>query len=92
MRIDSVNKLEQIYRSQSLQKNVQKNKKNQKDCIQISSAGKDMQIAKKAVQAAPEVRVDKVEEIKRRIASGTYNVSCEEIAEKMANSYFDHLI
>jgi len=91
MRIDSVGKLEQIYKSQSLQKNVQNVQKKQKDCIEISSFGRDMQVAKKAVKEASDIRYDKVEDIKQRMASGTYNVSAQEVADKMVNNYFNHL-
>ena len=51
--------------------------------------GKDYQIAKNAVAAAPDVREDKVNAIKQALASGTYNVSMEEVADKLINSSFN---
>lgn len=89
MRINSINKVDQIYRKTSAKNNVASTKKTTSDRIEISTMGKDLQIAKKAVSEADDVRWDKVNDIKRRMQSGTYNVSCEEVAEKMVESYFD---
>ena len=52
---------------------------------------RDYQIAKQAVKDAEDVREDKVNKYKDAIASGTYNVSSQEIAEKMVSKYFDSL-
>ena len=38
-----------------------------------------------------DVREDKVNKYKDAITSGTYNVSSQEIAEKMVSKYFDSL-
>ncbi|HAU87792.1 MAG TPA: flagellar biosynthesis anti-sigma factor FlgM [Lachnospiraceae bacterium] len=89
MRINSINKVDQIYRKTSAKNNVTSTKKTTSDRIEISTMGKDLQIAKKAVSEADDIRWDKVNDIKKRMQSGTYNVSCEEVAEKMVESYFD---
>lgn len=89
MRINSINKVDQIYRKTSAKNNVTSTKKTTSDRIEISTMGKDLQIAKKAVSEADDVRWDKVNDIKKRMQSGTYNVSCEEVAEKMVESYFN---
>ena len=89
MRIDSIKQVDSVYRKASAKSNVAGTKKNSSDRIEISTLGRDLQIAKKAVSETEDVRWDKVNEIKTRMQSGTYNVSCEEVAEKMANSYFD---
>ncbi len=92
MRIDSIKKLDQVYKSTSMKANVQNVSKNQKDSIEISSFGRDLQVARKAVSEADDIRYDKVNEIKQRMQSGTYDVSSREVAEKMVDSLFDTLI
>lgn len=92
MRIDSIKKLDQVYKSTSMKVNVQNVSKNQKDSIEISSFGRDLQVARKAVSEADDIRYDKVNEIKQRMQSGTYDVSSREVAEKMVDSLFDTLI
>ena len=89
MRIDSIKKVDQIYQKASAKNNIQSTKKNTSDRIEISNLGRDLQVAKKAVQEADDIRWDKVNEIKQRMKSGTYNVSAEEIADKMVESYFN---
>ena len=50
--------------------------------IKLSQAGKDYQVAKGAVKEAPDIRMDLVNDIKERLANGTYNVSDEDLADK----------
>lgn len=38
------------------------------------------------IKNSSDIRTDKVEEIKAKIANGTYNVSAEELADKLINS------
>lgn len=40
---------------------------------------------RKLVKNMPEIRQDKVENVKRQIEAGTYNVSAESVAESIAN-------
>jgi len=51
--------------------------------IAISSKAKDIQKATEAVNAAPDIRTEKVERIKNEIAKGDYHVSSEDLAEKV---------
>ena len=51
--------------------------------IAISSKAKDIQKATEAVNAAPDIRIEKVEHIKGQIANGSYRVSSEQISEKI---------
>jgi negative regulator of flagellin synthesis FlgM len=51
--------------------------------IAISSKAKDIQKATEAVNAAPDIRIEKVEHIKDQIANGSYRVSSEQISEKI---------
>lgn len=50
------------------------------DRIEVSEKAKVLQKAKSAVDASPDIRDEKVSEVKKAIAEGSYNVSSEEIA------------
>ena len=51
--------------------------------IAISSKAKDIQKATEAVNSAPDIRIEKVAQIKDQIANGSYSVSSEQLAEKI---------
>jgi negative regulator of flagellin synthesis FlgM len=51
--------------------------------VELSSDVKDLQYIKKAVDELPDVREDKVLDLKKQIQEGTYNVNGEKIAQKM---------
>ena len=54
-----------------------------KDDVKISSVGKDFTIAMNALKDVPDIRMDRVNEISAKIASGEYNVSGNDIAAKI---------
>ncbi|KAB3539678.1 flagellar biosynthesis anti-sigma factor FlgM [Alkaliphilus pronyensis] len=54
-----------------------------KDKLELSNNAKELQIALKAYKNLPEIREEKVKEIKDRIQQGSYNVAGKEIAEKI---------
>ncbi len=89
MRVDALNQVSQLYQQTKPKKVTQTDKSYAKDELHISRSAQDYQIAKNAVSEAPDVREDKIAELKEALASGTYNVSSQEIAEKMVNKYFD---
>lgn len=92
MRVDALNQVSQLYQQTKPKKAVKTDKSYTKDEFQISREAKDYQIAKQAVSEASEIREDKVAQYKEALASGTYNVSSQEIAEKMVSRYFDSMI
>ena len=49
--------------------------------VNLSSAARDVQLAKKAVSAVPDVRADRVAALKAQVENGTYHVSGEQIAD-----------
>jgi negative regulator of flagellin synthesis FlgM len=53
------------------------------DDVVISGAGKLKQRAINAAKQSDDVRTDKVEELKQAIATGSYAVSDDEVAESM---------
>ncbi len=87
MRIDAYNQISQIYQATKKSPVSKASKVNGSDKVEISQFGKDYQIAKQAVAAAPDIREDKVAQVKSRIAAGDYDVSAEELAEKLAAKY-----
>lgn len=87
MRIEAYNQVQQLYRSQRVNK-AQKNTKTVfADQVQISSFGKDIQIAKAAVKASPDVRAELTAPIKEKIQNGTYSVETSSFAEKLIQKY-----
>ena len=64
--------------SEKAEKNVAKT-----DTVNISDAAKEIQEVRKDLDNIPDVRADKVEQLKNQIENGTYEIKSEEIAEKM---------
>ncbi|TCT14012.1 FlgM family anti-sigma-28 factor [Natranaerovirga pectinivora] len=89
MRIDGINKVGNIYNKSGVKVEKIYAAKKENDSLNISDFGRELQIAKKAVGNTPDIRRDKVDAIKNQIASGAYNVSVEEVANKIIESYFD---
>ncbi len=88
MRIDAFNKVSQLYQANSV-KNTSKPKSGSfSDKLEISQVGKDYQAAKQIVAQTPDIREDKVQEIKQRMEAGNYSVSSEELAKKLVDAYF----
>ncbi len=59
------------------------------DTVVISDAAKRVQEAKKQLDDLPDVRADKVAQLKKQIESGTYEINAEKTADKMIK---EHLI
>jgi len=53
------------------------------DSVKLSSEAKIFAAIQKRLAETPDIRHDKVEALKERIANGTYRVSAEEIAAAM---------
>ena len=87
MRIDAYNKINQMQSVSTINKVSKKGTVSQTDKLEISQAGKDYQVAKQAVKEASDIREDLVNDIKERLANGTYNVSDEDFADKLLERY-----
>ena len=87
MRIEAYTQVQQLYRTKQVKKTQPGTSTSFADQVQISSFGKDIQTAKAAVAAAPDVRNDKVASLKAQVQNGTYNVSNESFAEKLLKKY-----
>ncbi len=91
MRIDAYSQVQQIYANTQVNKTAKAQKTSQAtDKFQMSSIGKDIQVAKQAVNEAPDIREDKVASLKQAIQDGTYEVSGEDFADKLL-AKFDSL-
>ena len=55
----------------------------------ISAKGREYAHAKSVASGGPDVREEKIAELKRRIASGKYNVDADAVADKMVNEHLD---
>lgn len=83
MRIEAYTQVQQIYKKSTLDKGQKKANAGAADQLEISSTGKEYQIAKQAVAASADVREDITAPLKKSIQAGTYEVSAEKFADKL---------
>ncbi|MDD5558272.1 flagellar biosynthesis anti-sigma factor FlgM [Candidatus Methylomirabilis sp.] len=63
------------------------------DRVELSGAARALQQARQLLAASPEVRLEKVTELKSLIQKGAYNVRGEAVAAKMlGQGLFDQLV
>lgn len=88
MRVEAYNQVAQIYKTS---KNVGASRtakaEASRDEVQISSFGRDYQIAKQAVAEASDIREDKVAELSAKVKSGNYDVGTNAFADKLLERY-----
>ena len=84
MRVEAYNQVAQLYNREKTQK-VQNTKQMStgRDEVQISSMGRDYQIAKQAVADASDIREDRVAQLKERLD----NVDMNDFANKLLEKY-----
>lgn len=87
MRIDAMSEITQLYQVNNARKKSEKTTGYSKDSVEISSFGRDLQIAKQAVAQAEDIREEKVQELKNSMANGTYNVPMSALADKLLNGF-----
>lgn len=58
------------------------------DRVELSDRARAMQVASGALQKLPDIRVDKVDDIKQLVKSGSYWIPGEKIAERMLGDGF----
>lgn len=85
MRIDNFSHIQQLYNSTAKPANSKSasTRGSFMDKLQISDAGKDMQTIRDGLQKTPDIREDRVAALKSAYASGTYQVSTSDLAEKL---------
>jgi negative regulator of flagellin synthesis FlgM len=66
---------------------------NRDDQVKISDSAKEIGRLQLAVSKLPDIRADRVEEVKNAITAGTYNVKGEAVAGKLLKeTIVDHII
>ena len=75
MRIDAYMQVSQIYQANKTKNAPKTGKAGSRDSLEISSFGNAYQVAKQAASQASDVR-----------EAGTYSVSIEDVADKMADA------
>ena len=88
MRISAYNAITQVYQTRKPSTARAKKTSNGKDEVDISEAGRDYQIAKKAVEEAPDTRKDLVASMKKKY-SGDVQVDTGDIADVLLSKYND---
>ncbi len=87
MRIEAYTQVQSLYNTKKAARIQAKSKAGFSDQLQLSSMGRDMQVAKQAVAGSGDIREDLVASVKARIQSGTYDVSAEQLADKLYQKY-----
>ena len=88
MRIEAYNQVAQLYKTNKTSSTRPASASAMgRDEVQISSFGRDYQIAKKAVAEASDIREDKVAEMKSKYESNDYQVDTGDFASKLLEKY-----
>ena len=62
------------------------------DRVELSVRSRKIQHLDELIQATPDVRMDRVEQVRRSIDNGTYNVKAEQVADKiLCGNAFDEI-
>lgn len=78
------NRLElQEQQSQRLQKTDREKVVGDPDRVELSVRGREIQHLDALIQSTPDIREGRVEQIRRSIENGTYNVRAEQVADKI---------
>ncbi|MBU2552334.1 MAG: flagellar biosynthesis anti-sigma factor FlgM [Proteobacteria bacterium] len=68
-------------------KSGEQTSENGKDVVQLSERSREVARVRELVQSAPEVRAEKVAEVKARVESGEYEVPDETVAGNMIKNH-----
>ena len=70
----------------------EKNQSGQDTIVNLSTASKEAQTAREVIASEPDVREDKVAELRERIESGNYTVDNKAVADKIVDSFIDEIL
>ena len=70
----------------------EKNQSGQDTIVNLSTASKEVQTAREIIASEPDVREDKVSELRKRIESGNYTVDNKAVADKIVDSFIDEIL
>lgn len=85
MRIDAYMQVNQMYQANKSRTTAKTSKTEKTDSFEVSAQGRALQVAKKAVSETSDVREEKIQDIISRMQAGTYNVSIEDVADKLTD-------
>jgi len=90
----NIPQIQELYNKNKSTSKVEKSSaiSSKKDVVSISNEGKDFQAALKAAKEAPDIRTDRVEEIKQRMQQDSYEVSSADVADKIVESILNKKI
>ena len=83
MRIEAYTQVQQIYKTTKIDKTQRKASAGTTDQLQISSLGRDYQVAKQAVAASGDIREEITAPLRNSIQAGTYRVDAGEYADRL---------
>ena len=85
MRIDAYMQVSQLYKTNKTKRDMKSETKDGRDSLEISDFFSAYQVSKQAAEQGEQVSADRIEEIRAQMAAGTYNVSIEDVADKLAD-------
>jgi len=78
---NNVQRLEVSQQSERTQKSS--GEQSDSDRLELSAQSREISHLNELIRSTPDIREEKVEQIRRELESGTYNVKAEKIAEKI---------
>lgn len=86
MKISGISKIYETYSAKSAVVGKKTKSEAKKDNVNVSNKAREFQLAFKSVSSMPNIREDKIEYLKEQMDNGTYNVSAENIADKILSN------
>lgn len=83
MRIEAYTQVQQIYKTSKTDKSQRKPSAGATDHLEISSIGREYQVAKQAVAASGDIREEITAPLKSSIQAGTYRVEAGAFADRL---------
>jgi negative regulator of flagellin synthesis FlgM len=83
-----VNKQKQLLDEQQVEEKAQSG---QDTIVNLSQALKETQLIKEIISSEPDIREDKVSELKQKIESGKYTIDNNAVADKIVDSFIEEI-
>jgi negative regulator of flagellin synthesis FlgM len=83
-----VNKEKQLSDQQQVEEKAQSE---QDTIVNLSQTLKETQLIKEIISSEPDIREDKVFELKQKIESGKYTIDNDAVADKLVDSFIDEI-
>ena len=84
---DYIKQAPETQKSTSSETNDNKNGSLSEEKVELSKRASDLNTIRDIVQKTPDIRAEKVALLREKIASGSYTISSQEIADKMLREY-----